>query len=232
MRNVLEVNNLVKSYGRQSVLSGASFTVKPGRIVGLMGPNGSGKTTMLNIIAGLSRFKSGEITVDGRPLGFHSRSSISYMPDENFLYEEMKVGDAVSYYKDFFPDFNQEKNEKLLNFMGLDSKQKVDKLSKGNVEKLLIALTLSRDTNLYLLDEPLGATDPVIKSQIIDSILENFTRENSALLISTHLIKDVEKLLDDIMFLKEGRITLSGDCDDLRKEYGKTIEEIYISTFS
>jgi len=232
MNNILEVNNLVKNYGKKSVLNQTTFTIAPRRIVGLMGPNGSGKTTMLKIFSGLIKSKSGEVEIKGRKLGQETKALVSFMPDESILYKWMKVKDAIDFYKGFYPDFDSQRMANLLNFMELTENQKVDKLSKGNSEKLMIALTISRSANLYLLDEPLGGIDPVAKSKILSSILEHFTREDSSMLISTHLIKDVEKVFDDVLFLKDGKIHLAGECDQLREEHGKTIEDLYIDIFS
>ena len=232
MENLLQVDNLHKSYFTKKVLKGANFVVPKGRIVGLLGPNGSGKTTLMRAIAGLVKFNKGSITVEGKAVGYETKSLVSFMPDSNILDKGMSVNSSIKLYNDFFSDFNMEKAMKLQEFYKLDEDIKVKDLSKGNVEKLQLLLTLSRDAKLYVLDEPLGGIDPVVKTKIIDSILEYFSGDDSSLIISTHLLKDTERLFDDALFLKDGIISLAGSCDDLRAEHGKTIEELYIEIFS
>ena len=232
MDNILSVTELTKSYGRKKVLRKTTFTLPAGRLVGLMGPNASGKTTMFNIISGLTKFREGSVAIDGVPVGVASRSLVSYMPDKNFLYSYMKVKDALGFYKDFFPDFDEKRAEELCNSLGLEKDEKVNKMSKGTIEKFLLLLTLSRKTKLYLLDEPLGGVDPLAKTKIIDTILSQFAGKDSTIILSTHLLKDIEKLFDYALFLKDGEIVKSGEADALRQEYNKTLEEIYVEVYS
>jgi len=231
MNNIVEVTGLNKKFGRKSVLEDTSFTIAPNKIVGLMGPNGSGKTTVLKILAGLSKKNSGEVMINGLPVGVDTKNLISFMPDENILYSWFRVKDGIKFYQDFFPDFDIAKCNDMLNFMDLKPTDKIKRLSKGMKERVLLTLTLSRKTKLYILDEPLGGVDPVAKSKIIDSILDHALEEGSSLILSTHLIKDVEKLFSDILFLKNGKIALSGDCEELRSEKNKNIEELYLEVF-
>ena len=231
MHNILEMVDVQKNYGRKKVLTGTTFSLPKGKFVGLLGPNGSGKTTMFNIISGLTKFRHGTITIDNTPLGVASRSLVSYMPDKNFLYDYMNTTDAIRFYKDFFPDFDEKKALELCDFLEIQKEQKVKKMSKGAIEKLLLLLTLSRKTKLYLLDEPLGGVDPLGKTKILDTILKSFAADESTMVISTHLLKDTEKLFDHALFLKDGQITKSGDADVLRQEHNKTLEEIYVEVY-
>ncbi|MCL1995465.1 MAG: ABC transporter ATP-binding protein [Defluviitaleaceae bacterium] len=232
MDNILSVTELTKSYGRKKVLQGTTFTLPVGRLVGLMGPNASGKTTMFNIISGLTKFRRGSVTIDGVPVGVATRSLVSYMPDKNFLYKYMTAKDALGFYKDFFPDFNEKTADELCVSLGIEKDEKVKKMSKGTVEKLLLLLTLSRKTKLYLLDEPLGGIDPLAKTKIVDTILGQFTGKDSTMVLSTHLLRDTEKLFDYALYLKDGQIIKSGEADTLRQENNKTLEEIYVEVYS
>ena len=231
MEPVLEVSSLIKKYGRKVVLNKTEFTIKTNRIVGLLGPNGSGKTTLIKIITGLLHQNSGSVKILGKDVSYETKLSVSFMPDTNNLYNWMKVKDAIKFYSDFFQDFDVAKSHELSDFMKLNLNDPIKSLSKGMLERLLLTLTLSRKTSLYVLDEPLGGVDPAAKSKIIDSILDYYSSENCSLLISTHLIKDVERLFDDVLFLKSGQITLSGDCETLREQNSKTIEELYLEVF-
>lgn len=232
MEKLLEVNGLHKTYWHKKVIKDTNFTIEKGRIVGLLGPNGSGKTTILRMLAGLVKPSKGSMTLSGIPIGPDTKGLVSFMPDAHILEGLGTVASAIAFYKDFFPDFNEEKAEDLQKFYDLADRDRIKSLSKGNVEKLQLLLTLARDAKLYVLDEPLGGIDPVVKHKIIGSILEYFSGEDSSLLISTHLLKDTERLFDDALFLKNGQIELAGSCDDLRVQHGKTIEELYIEIFS
>jgi len=225
------VSNLTKKIGDKEILKGTSFSIAPNSIVGLMAPNGAGKTTLLKILAGLTKKTSGEIIIGNAPLSESSKSEVSFMPDANMLYSWFDVKDAVKFYKTFYPDFDTERCSELLSFMELNTQDSIKKLSKGTLERLMLALTLSRRAKFYILDEPFGGIDPIAKSKIIDSILDHFPAEGSSLIFSTHLIKDVEKILSHVLFLKDGVIGLQGDCEELRGTYNKTIEELYMEVF-
>lgn len=230
---IIKSQNLVKKFGTRFALDNTDFEIGKNRIVGLMGPNGSGKTTLMKIMAGLLRHDSGNIEINGFTPGVETKSIVSFMPDCNFLYKWMTVGDAVRFFSDMFPDYDMNKSQELLEFMKLKTHEKTGSLSKGMLERLLLVLTLSRKAKLYILDEPLGGIDPVAKNKITDVILEYFNGggSESTIIISTHLIKDVERLFDDVIFLKEGKVTLSGNCDTLRQKHGKSIEELYLEVF-
>ena len=230
MENIFKATDLTKSYFNKSALSGATLEVAKGKIVGLLGPNGSGKTTLLKIAAGILKESSGEILIDGKAPGVYTKSVVSYLPDVNYLYKWMKVSDALAYFNDFYSDFDMEKAKELLVFMGLQENVKASSLSKGMLEKLHLTLILSRKAKLYLLDEPLGGVDPTSREKIIDAILKNYS-EDSSIIVTTHLVNDIERLFDEVAFISEGKIILNGNAEQLRQEKGMSIDEIYREVF-
>lgn len=230
MSIILKAANLNKSYYRKKALEGFNIEISEGKIVGLLGPNGSGKTTFIKISAGILRSTSGEITIDGQKPGVYTKSIVSYLPDVNFLYKWMKIKDSVAFYKDMFSDFDEQKCKELLQFMDLNEEDKVTALSKGMLEKLNLSLTLSRKAKLYILDEPLGGVDPVAREKIIDAILNNY-REDSSMIVTTHLVNDIERLFDDVAFISNGKVVLQGNAEELRVERGKSIDELYREVF-
>ncbi|MGE5628982.1 MAG: ABC transporter ATP-binding protein [Solirubrobacterales bacterium] len=230
MDSVIKINGLTKSYFKKNALNGTSLQVDKGKIMGLLGPNGSGKTTLLKIAAGLLKESSGEILIDGKAPGVYTKSVVSYLPDTNYLYKWMKIKDAVSFYKDFYKDFQIDKANELLDFMGLQEDLKVNSLSKGMLEKFNLTLSLSRKAKLYLLDEPLGGVDPTSREKIIDAILNNYS-EDSSMIVTTHLVNDIERLFDEVAFISEGKIVLNGSAEDLRRDKGMSIDELYREVF-
>lgn len=230
MAALLKATKLSKTYYRKKALDGLNLEIPEGRIVGLLGPNGSGKTTFIKISAGILRSTSGEITIDGQKPGVYTKSIVSYLPDVNFLYKWMKIKDAKQFFKDMFSDFDEQKCDELLKFMELNEEDKVTALSKGMLEKLNLSLILSRKAKLYILDEPLGGVDPVAREKIINAILDNY-RENSSMIITTHLVNDIERLFDDVAFISQGKIILQGNAEELRMEKGKSIDELYREVF-
>lgn len=232
MDNILEVKNLTKKYkNHKNALTGINLEIKRGKIVGLLGPNGSGKTTLIKSIVGLLRPDSGEILIDGHKPGVYTKSIVSYLPDLNYLPRWMKVKDAVEFFGDFYEDFDKEKSVKLLDFMKLDPNQKIRECSKGMSEKLQLALVLSRNAQLYVLDEPIAGVDPVAREKILDAIVE-FYNEDSAVIITTHLVTDIERIFDDIAFIKEGGIILYQEAEKLRIERNQSIDELYREVFA
>lgn len=227
---ILKASNLEKSYFNKRALNGLDLEVKKGRIVGILGPNGSGKTTFLKIAAGILSKTNGEILIDGHKPGVYTKSIVSYLPDKEYLYKWMKIKDAVNFFKDFYKDFDEEKCEKLLEFMNLDINSKVKTLSKGMTEKLYLTLVLSRKAKLYILDEPLGGVDPTTREKILDAILDNYSEESS-IVITTHLVNDIERLFDDVAFVSEGKVVLSGNAEELRNEKGLSIDQLYREVF-
>jgi len=230
MATILETDNLKKNYYAKQALGGISMKLESGRILGLMGPNGSGKTTFLKIIAGLQKSSGGSFAVDGKPAGYESKKHVSFLPDRNTLYPWMKASDAIDFYADFFGDFDRAKAIDMLDFMKLKKDDAVRTMSKGMIEKLNLTLTFSRRAKLFLLDEPLGGVDPVARERIVSTIIRTWT-EDSAIIISTHLVNDVEHIFNDVAFIDDGKLVLSGDAEALRTERGKSIDQLYLEIF-
>ncbi len=230
MNNIVEIKNLTKKYSNKVALNNISLSIEEGKVVGILGPNGSGKTTLIKILTGLLRQTSGEVLIDGHKIGVYTKRVVSYLPDRNFLYKWMKIKDALDFFKDFYSDFDEAKFEELLEFMKLDKNMKIDTLSKGMHEKLNLSLVLSRNAKLYVLDEPIAGVDPVARDQILNAIINNYN-EKSSMIITTHLVRDMENILDEVVFLKEGNVILQGSAEDLREERGKQIDDIYKEIF-
>ena len=230
MAIILETANLKKNFLAKPALRGITMNLESGRILGLMGPNGSGKTTLLKIIAGLQKPSGGSFTVCGMPCGYETKKLVSFLPDRNALYPWMKAIDAIDFYADFFPDFDRAKALDMLAFMKLEQSERVKTMSKGMKEKMDLVLAFSRRSKLFLLDEPLGGVDPVSRERIVSTIIKTWT-EDSAIIISTHLVNDVERLFNDVAFLDSGEIILSGDAETLRSERGKSIDQLYLEVF-
>lgn len=230
MRRVMEVNNLTKRYGNKLALNNVSLNISTGKIIGLLGPNGSGKTTLMKLAAGLLQPSSGGIIIEDKKVGVETKTVVAYMPDRGFLYDWMKVRDAVGFFKDFFQDFDEAKAQEMLKFMKLTPDMAVRSMSKGMEERLNLSLVMARRAKLYLLDEPLAAVDPSTRDKIIDTILNNFN-EDSSILLSTHLVRDVERLFDEVIFISEGKLILHKDAEALRTEKGKSIEDVFKEVF-
>ncbi|MBU5256255.1 ABC transporter ATP-binding protein [Tissierella praeacuta] len=230
MENIVEIKGLTKSYFNKKALNNIYLEIEKGKVVGILGPNGSGKTTMIKIITGILRESNGEVLIDGKKPGVITKSIVSYLPDRNFLYNWMNIQEAVNFYKDFYEDFDENKAYDLLKFMKLDRNMKINSLSKGMLEKLNLTLVLSRNAKLYVLDEPIAGVDPVARDQILDAIIKNYN-ENSTMLITTHLVRDMENIFDDVVFLREGEVYLTGNAEALREEKGMQIDDIYKEIF-
>ncbi|MCB2355911.1 ABC transporter ATP-binding protein [Clostridium estertheticum] len=230
MDNILEAKEIRKSYLNKKALRGVNLNIPLGKIVGLLGPNGSGKTTFLKIAAGILHQSKGEILIDGHIPGVHTKSVVSYLSDNEYLLKWMKVKDAVKYFKDFYSDFDERKAEELLVFMNLDKNDAVKSLSKGMKEKLKLSLVLSRKAKLYILDEPLGGVDPTAREKILNAIVNNFSKDSS-MIITTHLVNDIERIFDDVAFISEGEIVLEGNAEELRTSRKKSIDELYREVF-
>ena len=228
--NIVEINNLTKRYGNKTALNKLNLNIQNGKIIGILGQNGSGKTTLIKILAGILRQTKGEVIIDGYSPGIYTKSIVSYLPDRNFLYNWMNIQDAIDMFKDFYTDFDEGKADELLKFMKLDRDMKVDGLSKGMKEKLNLTLVLSRKARLYILDEPIAGVDPVARDQILDAIINNY-EENSTMLITTHLVRDMEKMFDEVAFISEGEIILEGNADKLREEKSMQIDDLYKEIF-
>lgn len=227
---LLKCVDLCKDYGQIKALNKINISIEKGRIVGLLGTNGSGKTTLIKIINELLVPSSGEILINGVKPGIESKKIISYLPERTYLPEDKKVIEIIKYFKDFYKDFNKERAVKLLNELDINKESKLKQLSKGTREKVQLILVMSREADLYVLDEPIGGVDPVARDRILDLILKNF-KEGASILISTHLISDIERILDDVIFINRGEIVLTSSADELRKKYNTSIEGAFKEVF-
>ncbi len=227
---LLKIENLGKKYYNKTALNEINITMEKGKIYGLLGPNGSGKTTLMKVIAGLHKQTSGNVLINGEPLSFRTKAKISYMPTENYMYGDFKVKNILKFYKDMYEDFQEDTAIKILKDIKVDTDFKVSKLSSGLIGKLKVALTLSRSTDLYMLDEPLNGVDVLSRDIIMDLITKSYN-ENKTIIISTHLVSEIEKILDSVIFLKEGNIELNGDAEELRLSRGMSVEGIYKEVF-
>mgnify|MGYP002552874389 FL=1 len=227
---LLEVNHITKSYVNNIVLDDVTFSIPKGKIIGLLGPNGSGKTTLIKLINDLLKADFGTIKVEGLDLGVETKKLISYLPDKNYLNNNMTVLELLNYFKDFYEDFRIDKAKELISKLGLNLNQKLKTMSKGTKEKVQLILVMSRKAKLYILDEPIGGIDPAARDYIINTILTNFS-DDASLLISTHLISDLEKVLDEVIFLKNGKVIRSGSTDEIRKETKMSINDLFREEF-
>ena len=224
------LDHVTKNYGHEVALMDVSLNIQPGRIIGLLGPNGSGKTTIIKLINGLLQPSLGNIYIHGQLPSPASKKVVSYLPDTTYLSENIKISDAISYFQDFYSDFNVQRAYQLLNDLHLHPNQKLYSLSKGNKEKVQLILVMSREADLYVLDEPIGGVDPAARDYILRTIIQN-RRPNSSVLISTHLIADIEQVLDEAIFINQGRILLHENTTVLRNQHGKSIDEIFRDQF-
>ena len=230
MEAVLECKNLTKKYITKTALKGIDISVPKGAIVGLLGPNGSGKTTLLKLAAGLLKPSSGEILVCGLKPGAESKEIAAYQPDCVYLNDWMTVNDLVQMMADFYKNFNKNKAYEMLTNLKIEKGEKLKSLSKGTKEKVQLILTMSREAPIYMLDEPIGGVDPAARDYILNTIISNYS-ENSTVIISTHLINDIEPVLNYVLFLKEGKIIREGDVDDIREEKGMSIDALFREEF-
>ena len=230
MSSRLECRNLTKDYGNVMALSDVNLTLESGRIVGLLGPNGSGKTTLIKTANGLLQPTSGEILLNGLKPGPETKSFVSYLPDANYLPDWMNIDGLVGMFADFYADFDRKKAEEMLKQLNLREKDRLKTLSKGNKEKVQLILVMSREAKLYLLDEPIGGVDPASRDYILKTIINQYS-EDASVIISTHLIADIESVLDEAVFLKYGQIELQGDTDNIRQAHGKSIDKLFREMF-
>lgn len=228
--SLLEVKHLSKAYGDKTVLKDINLELKPGQIYGLLGRNGAGKSTLIKLINTLLIPTSGEIKFKGSPLGIRSKSEISYLPEHTYLDLSTTIKYNLDLFTAFYKDFDRKKAVEMLKSLDLDETMKLRRMSKGMQEKLQLILVMSRKASLYILDEPLGGVDPATRDYILDTILTNFA-DGSSVLISTHLISDIERILDKVIFLDHGEVILTGSTDYLREKHQKSIDQIFRETF-
>ena len=228
--SILECSRLCKHYGRVQALDGVDLTLEPGRIVGLLGPNGSGKSTLIKLACGLLTPSEGSIRICGEKPGAVTNALVSYLPERTAVPEWMSVKELLAFYVDFYDDFQPETARQMLDALGLASAKQIRQMSKGSREKVQLILTMSRQARLYLLDEPIGGVDPATRDYILSTIIAHYNPEASVV-ISTHLIADVEKILDEVVFLQEGRVLLHDEVDALREEKGKSIDALFREVF-
>ncbi len=227
---IFECKSLTKRFGGKTALDSVDLVVEPGRIVGLLGPNGSGKTTLIKLANGLLTPTSGQILIGGQKPGPATKAMVSYLPDRDYLPGWMTSAQLLEFYGDFYADFSSENAAEMLSRLGIDSTMKIRQMSKGTREKVQLIMVMSRSASLYLLDEPIGGVDPASRDFILNTIIANYN-PGASVVISTHLISDVEKVLDDVLFINEGRITLSKSVDEIRQDSGKSVDALFREVF-
>lgn len=227
---MIRVNNVRKKYGKTVALNNVNLDLPAGKIIGLCGPNGSGKTTLMKVIVGLLKDYQGEVKISDYHVGPKSKALISYLPDVNYIDGKVNGKFMGNYFKDMYPDFDIKKYNELLKVLKLDEKQRFDTMSKGMKEKLQLALVMSRNAQIYILDEPIGGVDPAARELILNTILENYNPE-SLVLLSTHLIGDIEQIFDQVIFLKDGEVNLYDDVESLRDKHHMSIDELFREVF-
>ena len=230
MTNVLECKSLTKAYGPIHALYNVDLSVGQGRIVGLLGPNGSGKTTLIKMANGLLTPSGGEILINGLAPGVESKKAISYLPDKTYLNDRMKVNDLISFFTDFYDNFDPKKAYDMLAKLSINPMDRLKTMSKGTKEKVQLILVMSRNADLYLLDEPIAGVDPAARDYILNTIISNYN-ENASIVISTHLIADIESVLDDVIFLSKGMVALASSVDEIREDKGKSVDSLFREVF-
>ncbi|QQQ87295.1 ABC transporter ATP-binding protein [Peptacetobacter hiranonis] len=227
---IIKLDNVVKRYGKKEALKGISLDIPKGKIVGLLGPNGSGKSTMIKLLNGLLQPDEGNIEIAGMKPSIETKKIVSYLPERTYLSEWMKMKDLLKFFSDFYEDFDLEKAEEMIEALNINVDEKIKDMSKGTKEKVQLILVMSRNADVYILDEPIGGVDPAARSFIMRTILQNFSEE-STLIIATHLISEIENICDEIIFLSYGEIKLQGNVDEIREEKGKSIDALFREEF-
>lgn len=230
MKPLVECCSLTKKFGEFYALNNLSVSIGRGEIIGLLGPNGSGKTTLIKLINGLLTPSLGSIYIDGLKPGVDSKKIISYLPERTYLSQHKKVKDIISYFEDFYDNFQSERAYEMLSHLEIDPEARLKTLSKGTKEKVQLILVMSRDADLYILDEPIGGVDPAARDYILKTILSNYN-ENATILISTHLISDIENILDRVIFIQNGQLVINKTVDDIRLEQGKSVDTLFREVF-
>ncbi len=230
MSAILECKNLSKAYGNKTALSHINLTLESGRIIGLLGPNGSGKTTLIKLLNGLLTPSEGELYVNQTPIGIETKKIISYLPDQTYLNDSMRIREIIRFFKDFYEDFDETKAYDMLKKLNIEPTAKLKTMSKGTKEKVQLILIMSRRAKLYVLDEPIAGVDPAARDYILNTILNNYA-EDATIIISTHLISDIENILDEVIFIKDGQISLTSSVDKIREENGKSVDALFREVF-
>ncbi len=230
MNTILSCTDLTKSFGNKKALSGVNLTLERGKIVGLLGPNGSGKTTLIKLANNLLTPTTGSIRISGYLPGVETKMRVSYLPERSYLNDWMRVEELIAFFADFYEDFKKEKAYDMLKRLNINPKDRLKTLSKGTKEKVQLILVMSREAELYLLDEPIGGVDPAARDYILETIISNYN-ENATVIISTHLIADIEKVLDHVVFIHGGQIVLSSSVDAIRDERGKSVDNLFREVF-
>ncbi|HHU53155.1 MAG TPA: ABC transporter ATP-binding protein [Clostridiaceae bacterium] len=228
--STIKINNLCKNYGKLQAINNLSLELNSGQIVGLVGPNGSGKSSLLRILGAFDMAYSGEVLINGFKPGLESRKIVSFLPDKPYISENLRAEQIIELYDGFFSDFNKEKAFKMLELFKLKPEQKLIEMSKGMGEKVQVLLTMSRDAEIFILDEPISGVDPASRKIILRSMIEGFS-EDALMVVSTHLLNDIENIIDSVIFLDSGQIKIQGSTDDLREQYGKSINELFEQIF-
>lgn len=231
MKELIQCEKVSKNYGKVIGLQQLSLSIPSGKIVGILGPNGSGKTTFIKILSGLLTPEEGTVLVDGKPIGVESKAVVSYLPERPYFPDTMRISEMLDFFEDFYQDFQREVAEGMLKTLELNPKSKISALSKGNREKVQLVLVMSRRAKVYLLDEPMGGVDPAARDFILKTILTNYN-EDASVLISTHLISDVENVLDDVVFIKQGKLVLYKSVDEIRMEEKKSVDALFREVFA
>ena len=230
MENIVEFKNVHKGYSKKKVLKNVNLNIPKGKIVGLLGQNGSGKTTMIKLMNGLLQPDRGSIEINGMKPSIETKKIVSYLPERTYLNDWMKVKDILEFFHDFYEDFDVQKANEMIKTLKIDKNEKLKTMSKGTKEKVQLILVMSRKADLYILDEPIGGVDPAARSYILKTILTNYN-EDSTLLIATHLISEIENICDDVIFISNGEIVLEGNVDEIREEKGKSIDTLFREEF-
>lgn len=230
MSEILRCENLTKKYGDKIALNNLNFSLEKGKIVGLLGPNGSGKTTLIKLINGLLTPTTGTVKINSKAPGIETKKEVAYLPDNSYLNSWMTVKQIINYFVDFYADFREDLAYEMLEKLNIKAEDKLKTLSKGNKEKVCLILVMSRNAKLYVLDEPIAGVDPAARDYVISTIINNYNKD-ATVLISTHLISDIEQILDEAIFIQNGEITLHKSVDDIREENGKSVDELFREVF-
>ena len=231
MSDIVQISGLNKSYGYKQIIKDMNLNLEGGKIIGLLGPNGSGKSTLIKILGGVLKPDSGNVTIDGKQIGIDTKRIVSYLPERTYLSPSLKVREAISIFADFYEDFRTERAEEMLNRLNINLNDTIKSLSKGTREKVQLVLVMSRDALVYLLDEPMGGVDPAAREYILKTILSNYN-ENACVIISTHLISDVEKVLDQVLFIQNGNVILNSTVDEIRDEKKESVDALFREVFT